>query len=271
MITLTPKHLFRIPIESECISPDVFLEKSLPEIKSLPLWEGNRKKTLGNLFRIEEKKDTEKETTIEIMGDVSRVRRIGTEMSRGKIIVKGDVGMHIGEEMKGGEIIVSGNSDSWVGSMMEGGEIVIKGNAGDYVGSSYRGASNMGMNGGSITINGSAGSNLGYFMRNGFIKVGNIGGYAGIHMKGGTILIQKDSLGRSGSQMTGGTIIVQGRIPNILPTFTIDSIRKTAKAKDERIEGPFYRFIGDLADHGKGRLYVSKSNNPHLKKYEKYL
>ncbi len=271
MITLNPKRPFRIPIESECISPDVFSQKRLMEIKSLKVWEGNRKKTLGSLFKIDEEKDTEEEITIKISGDLSRVRRIGTEMSTGKIIVNGDVGMHLGEEMKGGEIIVFGNSDSWVGSMMENGTILIKGNADDYIGSSYRGASNRGMKGGSIIIEGSAGSNLGYFMRGGFIKIGSVGQFAGIHMKGGTILIQRDSIGRTGAQMTGGRIIVQGHIPNILPTFSIDSIRKTAKVNDERIEGPFYRFIGDLADHGRGRLFISQSRNPHLRIYEEYL
>ena len=54
MIVLTPLGKFQFPIHAECINPDVFKEKSVAEIASLSVWEGNRKKTLGDLFKIEE-------------------------------------------------------------------------------------------------------------------------------------------------------------------------------------------------------------------------
>jgi hypothetical protein len=43
------------------------------------------------------------------------------------------------------------------------------------------------------------------------------------------------------------------------------------KVDGEKIEGPFYRFTGDLADNGKGKLFVSKAKNPYLSIYDKYL
>ena len=238
----------------------------------LQIWEGNLKRTLGDLFKIEHEADTSSEkATIRIFGDVSKVRRIGAKMSMGNIIIEGDAGMHLGEEMNGGVITVTGNADSWTGSMMKNGTIEIKGNAGDYIGASYRG-STRGMSGGKIVIHGNAGNEVGCFMRKGLIKVyGNVGQFAGIHMRNGTIFVQGNSEGRAGAQMINGKIVVCGYIPSILPTFTIDSIRPKVKVNEEKVEGPFYRFIGDLADGGNGKLFVSQTRNPHLSSYEEYL
>jgi len=272
VITLHPKHVFKFPIEGECISPDLFAEKTAKEIVTLQIWEGNRERPLGELFKIRhETNSLSEEFTIRIRGDVSQVRRIGAKMSMGNIIVDGDAGMHLGEEMSGGIITVTGNADSWTGSMMKKGTIEIKGNAGDYIGASYRG-STQGMSGGKIVIHGNAGYEVGCFMRNGLIKVyGDVGRFAGIHMRNGTIFIQGNSEGRAGAQMINGKIVVCGYIPSILPTFTIDDIRPKVKVNGEKVEGPFYRFVGDLADEGNGKLFVSQTRNPHLNSYEEYL
>jgi len=272
VITLYPKRSFKVPVEAECISPDVFAEKSASEIATLQIWEGNRKRTLSDLFKIKhESNPPSEESSIRICGDVSKVRKIGAKMSTGNIIVEGDAGMHLGEEMNGGVITVTGSAGSWTGSMMKKGTIEIKGNAGDYIGASYRG-STEGMKGGNIIIHGNAGSEVGCFMRKGLIKVyGNVERFAGIHMRDGTVFIQGNSEGRAGAQMINGKIIVCGYIPSILPTFTIDDIRPKVKVNGEEAEGPFYRFTGDLADNGDGKLFVSKTRNPHLSFYEEYL
>ena len=264
--------MFKLPIDAECISPDAFAEKSVNEIAVLPVWEGNRKRTLGDLFKTEQGAGTSSgEATIRISGDVSKVRRIGAKMSMGRIIVEGDAGMHLGEEMKGGKITVTGNAASWAGSMMRNGTIEIKGDAGDYIGAAYRG-STEGMGGGEIIIHGNAGNEVGCFMRKGTIKVyGNVGQFVGIHMRNGTIFVKGNSEGRAGAQMIKGKIVVCGYIPSILPTFTIDSIRPKVKVNGEKVEGPFYRFMGDLADNGNGKLFVSQTKNPHLSSYEEYL
>jgi formylmethanofuran dehydrogenase subunit C len=153
---------------------------------------------------------------------------------------------------------------------MKGGTIEIKGNAGDYIGSAYRG-STKGMNGGKVIIHGNAGHEVGCFMRNGLIKIlGNVGIFAGIHMSNGTIFVQGTSQGRAGAQMTNGKIVICGHTP-VLPTFTIDSIKPNVKVDGEKVEAPFYRFIGDIADNGNGKLYVCLTRNPHLSYYKKYL
>lgn len=272
MITLTPKHRFPVPVDAGNIRPDSFKAKTVEEIKSLRIWEGNRRRVVDDLFHIEYEDDPSSEdTTIRIVGDLTKLKKIGAKMSFGHILVEGNVGMRLGEDMRGGVITVKGNADSWVGTMMKEGRIEVMGNVGDYVGAAYRG-STEGMRGGIIAVHGDAGSEVGCFMRKGLIKVqGNIGSFAGMHMRDGIILIEGDSDGRLGAEMRGGKIVVLGHVPSILPTFTVKSIRKRTKAGPERISGPFYMFEGDLAENGEGRLYVAQPKNPHLRVYERYL
>ncbi len=271
VVALRPKQVFTVPVEAECITPDVFAGKSVEEMETLGVWQGNRRCQLGELFKVEgESSAKSEEVSIRMFGDVHRVRRIGTQMSAGEVVVHGDVGFHLGEEMAGGKILVDGNVASWVGSMMKGGEIEVKGDAGDYVGAAYRGGDTRGMSGGTIVIHGDAGNELGYSMQKGIIKVhGDAGQFVGVHMKNGTIVVYGNSAGRDGAEMTGGKIVVCGSVPSILPSFTIDTIKPRVKINGEKLDGPFYLFTGDTAEEGKGRLYISKPSNPHLQFYEK--
>jgi formylmethanofuran dehydrogenase subunit C len=272
LITLIPKRRFKYPIEGKNISPDVFAEKTVKEIASLEVFEGNRKLTIGDLFNIKMNNNpSEEELIINVEGNVNKVRNIGFRMAKGKVIVDGDVGMHLGEEMSGGNIIVSGNAGSWVGSQMRGGTIEIKGNAGNYIGAAYRG-STKGMKGGKIIIHGNAGHEVGCFMNNGLIKIlGDVGIFAGIHMINGTIFVQGTSQGRAGAQMTNGKIVLAGPSNDVMPSFTIEEIKEKVKVDGEKIKGPFYKFTGDLAENGKGKLFVSKNKNSYLNFYEKFL
>jgi len=43
------------------------------------------------------------------------------------------------------------------------------------------------------------------------------------------------------------------------------------KTRTEPAQGPFYVFLGDFAEKGTGKLFISKANNPQLKTYEKFL
>jgi len=262
-----------VPIEAECITPDMFAGKNLEEKGKLKLWEGNRQRFLSDLFHIEgEGADKPEALTIQLLGDAHKVRRIGAGMSAGEIVIHRDAGIHLGEEMRGGKITVGGNADSWTGAMMKEGVIEVKGNAGSYIGAAYRG-SVKGMHGGTIIIHGNAGNELGCFMRKGLIKVhGSVGQFAGMHMKDGTIYIQGNSQGRAGAEMTGGKIVVCGNVPSVLPTFSIDSVKSKVKINgEEATRGPFYLFIGDSTEEGEGKLYISQPANPHLKFYEQYL
>ena len=263
--------MFKLPIEGKNISPDVFANKSAKEIAALEMWEGNRKLAIGDLFDIKVDNPSSEELTIRIEGNVGTVRNIGFRMSIGQVIVDGDAGMHVGESMSGGSIVVAGNAGSWAGSQMKDGNIEIKGNAGDYIGAAYRG-STKGMKGGKVIIHGNAGHEVGCYMNGGLIKIlGDVGIFAGMHMVKGTIFVQGTSAGRAGAQMTKGKIVLAGHSEDVMPSFTVEDIKAKVKVDGEKIDGPFYRFTGDLADKGKGKLFVSKPKNPYLRSYDKYL
>jgi formylmethanofuran dehydrogenase subunit C len=270
MINLKPLKEFKLPITAECISPDIFQNQKREEMEELKVWEGNKQRKLGELFKIGEVNVSEK--SIAIIGDVSKVRRIGACMTNGEIVINGNVGMHLGEEMKGGKITVNGNVASWAGSMMKGGEIEIHGNAGDYLGAPYRG-STQGLNGGRITVYGNVGNEAGALMKKGMIKIhGDAGQFAGFRMRDGTVYVQGNCGVRAGACMAGGRVVVGGFLESVLPTFTIDSIKPKVKIEEaETVEEPLYVFLGDLAENGNGKLYVSKEKNPHLGNYEKLL
>jgi formylmethanofuran dehydrogenase subunit C len=272
MISLFPAKEFQFPVVASCISPDVFHDKTCEEIAQLQIWEGNKQKKLSELFKIEDVKTESETERIVIQGSLDEVRGIGSRMTKGEILIHGNGGMHLGEEMKGGKIAVEGNVGGWVGSMMKGGTIMIRGNTGDYLAAPYRGSS-QGMTGGQITVYGSVGNEAGAHMKKGLIKVyGNAGQFIGFRMREGTIYVQKECAGRAGACMVNGKIIVGGLLESVLPTFTIDSIRNKVKVEgDESVEGPFYVFIGDLAETGYGKLYVRKEKNPHLYSYERLL
>jgi formylmethanofuran dehydrogenase subunit C len=274
MINLHSLKAFRFPVIAECINPDVFQHKNLKEIEELTIWEGNKEKRLGELFKVEDtttERQPEK-TAISIYGDVSKVRRIGACMTSGEITIRGDVGLHLGCEMEGGKITVHGNVGRWAGSMMKNGTIEIHGNASDYLGAPYRG-SNRGMRGGKIIVYGDAGNDAGAYMKKGLIKIyGSAGQFAGFRMHKGTIYIQEDCEGRAGACMTGGKIVVGGSLESLVPTFKIESLKKKVKIEEnEVVESSFYLFLGDFTESDKGKLYVSREKNPYLSYCEKLL
>jgi len=272
MINLYPKREFNLPVFAECITPDIFQGKSVEEIEELKVWEGNKEKKLGELFKVEKIKKEENFIITIYGGDLSKIRKIGAGMSNGEIMIHGYVGMYLGQEMKGGKITVRGNVASWAGTMMKGGIIEIFGNAGDYLGAPYRG-STQGVRGGKIIVHGNVGNEAGAYMRKGIIKIyGSAGQFVGLRMRNGTIYVKENCGGRAGACMTGGKIVVGGCLESVLPTFTIDGIKKRVKIEEnERVEGPFYFLVGDLTENGEGKLYVSKEKNPQLSHYEKFL
>ena len=271
MITLVPLRKFEVPVQAACISPDVFKGKTTAEIANLPVTEGNRQLKLCNLFEITE--DNTQTPDITINGDCSKVKRMGSCMKIGEIVINGGAGMHTGEKMQGGKITINGSVGGWTGNEMKAGTIEVHGDAGDYLASPYRGSSSTGMKGGLITVDGKVGSDVGCYLHGGVLKIaGGAGRFLGYHMSDGAILVDKDVDTRAGACMTGGKIVITGTIPEVMPTFTIDSVKPKVKIDDtQSVSGPFYVFLGDLAEHGTGKIFVNKANNPQLKTYEKYL
>ncbi len=271
MIVLSILRELQLPVTAECLTPDNLQGKTIEEIAALEVWEGNKQKKLGDIFKVEQ--TPEENPSITINGDAAEVRRVGSGMKQGEIVINGNIGMHLGEKMSGGKITVNGNAGQWAGSEMKGGLVEIHGNGSDYLASPYRG-SDTGMKGGKIVVDGNVGSDSCCYLKGGVVKIhGDAGPFLGFRMKDGAVYVEKNCAPRVGANMSGGKIIVSGRLEEPLPTFSIDSVKPKVKLDDtETVQGPFYVFIGDLAENNtSGKLFISKTNNPHLNQFEKLL
>lgn len=263
MLTLTLKTALTVPLEAEALSPDVLAPLSLDAIRALPVMLGKRQHRLDDHFDIEGDGGDE----IELRGDLTKVKWIGRLMTRGRVRIIGNAGMHTGAYMKGGSIEVTGNVTDWLGGEMNGGTIHVRGNAGQQLGSAYRG-STSGMSGGTILVEGSAGIEIGMRMKRGLIAIrGPVRDFAGLQMKGGTIVLMSGAELRTGAWMQRGTIISLKPL-KLMPTFadaclyTPSFIGLYAKHLAQfgfalpLNDGGYRRHIGDASVPGKGEILV---------------
>lgn len=268
MLTLTLKDLPTVPLEAECLSPDRIAGLSPDAVRSLPVLLGKRTLRLDDFFTVEGDPGDE----LELSGDLTKVKWIGRGMTRGRIRIRGNTGMHLGAYMTGGTIDVTGHATDWVGGEMNGGTIHIHGNAGGQLGCAYRG-SPSGMNGGTILVEGDAGIELGMRMKRGLIGVrGKVRDFAGLQMKGGTIVLMGGAEIRTGAWMTRGTIIALAPV-KLMPTFAYACTYRPAflRLYSRHLatlgftlpqDGGYRRYIGDAAVPGKGELLVWQPASP---------
>ncbi|MBI4390850.1 MAG: formylmethanofuran dehydrogenase subunit C [candidate division NC10 bacterium] len=269
MVTLRPRQETAVPLEAESLTPDAFAGKPVSQIERLPVLHGNTEAALGEFFSVEGEADD----TIRLEGDLSRVKYVGKGMTRGRIEIRGDAGMHLGAEMRGGEIVVHGNAGDWAGAEMRGGMLRVEGNAGHLVGAAYRG-SEKGMRGGTILVKGTAGNEVGCTMRRGLIAVGgDAGDFAGVSMLAGSLFIFGKMGIRAGAGMKRGTIVAYedgGSPPPLLPTFKFDCEYRPAwmgvylrqlrawgfPVPQACVGGLYRRYSGDFVELGKGEILV---------------
>lgn len=265
MITLTLKRELPVPLEVEALTPDRLANLPHDDVRALPVYLGKRTCRLDEFFEVEGAASDE----LVIHGQAQRVKSIGRGMTRGRITIHGDAGMHLGAGMEGGTIEVFGNASDWVGGEMSGGLIHVHGNAGGQVGAAYRG-SLSGMRGGTILINGTAGMEIGMRMRRGTIVVGGpVKDFAGLQMKGGTLFLLAGAEIRTGAWMSRGTIV--SLVPlRLLPTFSyacsyqppfLQLYARHLAALGIAIPhdgaaGAYRRYTGDASVPGKGELLV---------------
>lgn len=238
----------KLPIEAEAICPET-MSKTI----DLSLFVGNEKKKITEVFDIRVDGEAAGPSTTEIVmvGDCSRVKRVGEYMTAGKILVEGDIGMHCGDFMTGGVIEIMGNAGDWLGREMLGGKIICHGNAANYCGSGYRGG-RKGMRGGEILVCGNVLDYCAECLFGGVVRVkGSAGIHAGSNMKGGTLIIEGDALMPCGDMFAGEANIF-GTVHDFLPTF-----KEVGGALFEGRE--LTEFRGDLAHrNAKGTLRVGK-------------
>jgi len=265
MTTLTLKSQLEMPLEAGVIVPDRLDGCSAAAVAAMPVTYGNEAACLGDFFQV----DGEGSTEIVLEGDLGRVKNIAAAMTRGKVEIRGNAGMHLGAAMCGGEIDVHGNAGDWAGAEMNGGSIHIRGNTGHGLGGAYRG-SRRGMNRGLILVEGDAGNEAGAVMRRGLIVVtGNAGDFAGAFMTAGTIIVLGMLGMRAGAGLLRGTIVTC-RQPELLPTFRYDCSyspnflklmfqdlrRRGLEVADAYMEGSYRRYSGDLNRLGKGEILI---------------
>ncbi len=265
MTILTLKEQPGVPLEAEVLSPDVIAGLSHDAVRGLPVFLGKRQCRIDHFFDVEGSGSDD----LEIRGDARNVKWIGRAMTRGRILVQGNAGMHLGAYMKGGMIEVTGNTSDWLGAEMTDGLIRIHGNAGGQVGAAYRGSAS-GMQNGTILIEGTAGLEVGMRMKRGTIAVrGLVRDFAGLQMKGGTIFLMSGAEIRTGAWMVRGTIVSFAEL-RLLPTFTYASAYNPVflnlyaqhlsalsfPLPSDGRAGVYHRHIGDASVPGKGEILV---------------
>jgi formylmethanofuran dehydrogenase subunit C len=263
--TFTLKERPHVPLEAEVLTPDVIAPLTHDEVCALPVVLGKRQYRVDDFFAVDGPGSDE----LEIRGDAGRVKWIGRGMTRGRVTIAGNAGMHLGAYMKGGTIEVTGNASDWVGAEMSEGLIHVRGNAGGQIGAAYRG-STSGMRGGTILVEGSAGMEVGMRMRRGLIAVkGPVRDFAGLQMKAGSIFLLGGAEVRTGAWMVRGTIVSLKDLP-LLPTFAYACtyqppflrlyarrLRALGFGLPPEVEaGAFRRYTGDAAVPGKGEILL---------------
>ena len=265
MIRLTLKEQPVVPLEAEVLSPDVTASLTHDAVRALTVYLGKRQKRVDDFFEVEGEQSDE----IEIHGDATKIKWIGRGMSRGRLSIHGNAGMHLGAYMSGGTIDVTGHASDWLGAEMSGGLIHVRGNTGGQVGAAYRG-SLSGMTDGTILVDGSAGLEVGMRMKRGIIVIGGaVRDFAGLQMKGGTIVLRGGAELRTGAWMMRGTIVSLKPI-SLLPTFAcacdynptfmrmyarhLAALGVTVPYADT--DGAYQRYTGDASVPGKGEILV---------------
>mgnify|MGYP001299413452 CR=1 FL=1 len=254
-----------VPVEAFNINTNIFAKLSNTKISSLLVMHGNVKAEIGDFFKVSGKQNNK----IVLTGNLKNIKHVGTAMSHGEILIKGNIGSHVGAEMSGGKIVVEGNAADWVAPGISGGQIIVKGNAGHCIGTAYRGA-HIGITGGEIVIHGNAKNEVGGGMRNGVIAVGgSCGDFAGVNMKAGSIFLLGETGIRAGAGMERGTIAMM-RQPELLPTFSYDCVYRPIylriylmylknlglKIEDKKIVGNYMRWSGDSVELNRGEILV---------------
>lgn len=287
MLRLTMRTVPTVPLEAECIRPDLLCRLSAAEILQQPVLHGNQQEKLGEFFVVS---GSGEDGELHVEGELAKVKWMGAQMAAGRLVIHGAPGMHLGSQMRGGIIEVFGTTGDWLGAEMRGGLIHVHGDAGHLVGAAYRG-SRAGMRGGVILVEGNAGFEVGHGLRRGLIVIGgDVGDFCGVNVIAGTICVFGRVGWRVGAGIKRGSVVLVHRESGFqpLPTYRLSGpcellwllvlgrqLQKWRFAPRtglnanrpnhlpsellEQFAGRFYRYCGDFAELGKGEILVRSS------------
>ena len=266
MTLIRPRFPFELPVEAEILTPERFCNADVASLARLPVGWGRRSRPFGELFEIE---GGGEELILE--GDFSRVKRIGTAMKEGLLVVRGPAGMHLGSGMSGGTIRVEGDVDAWAGAMMSGGTIEIKGSSGPHLAGAYPGEE-KGMLGGLVLVHGNASLRTGERMRRGLIAIGGgAGDFTALAALAGTVAVFGTLGKRAGAWSKRGTVIAFGDVEgDVLPTYRRGNLyrplyiplllrflaQRGLPVTEAHRTGVYRRWTGDVTSLGKGELFI---------------
>jgi formylmethanofuran dehydrogenase subunit C len=262
-LTLTLREAPAAPVVADVLAPDRIAGMSADEVGRLPLWHGNRRAAVRDLFAVEGGGADD----VRIEGDLRRIAGIGTGMAGGRLTIAGDAGPHVGAGMRGGEIVVEGDADAYAGAVMRGGRLVVRGSAGSRLGGALAGE-RAGMRGGEIVVHGDAGAEAGAGLRRGLVAVaGRTGAAAGLNALAGTV-VAFGALGpHSGAGMRRASIVALAEVA-LLPTYVRACTYRPPFLRlclrrllalglpvtDEQLEGEYTRWSGDTLELRRGEI-----------------
>jgi formylmethanofuran dehydrogenase subunit C len=265
MIRLTLKAAPPTRLSLEGIVPEQLEGLTQAEIAKRPVLCGNRRSGLGDWFSIEVTDGAV--ASLAIAGSGARIDHVGAGMTRGEVVVEGDVGAGLGLGMSGGRLTVSGSAGSGAGTAMRGGELRIGGDVGDQLGGALPGE-RAGMSGGRMIVGGNAGAGAGDRLRRGLIVIaGKAGPFCGTRMIAGTIVVGGAIGAHPGVAMRHGTILALGGTPPVPASFAWSGTHELTFARllARTLAGAgidallprlarLQRWAGDLAAGGKGEI-----------------
>lgn len=255
-------------VDMSPLVPERLAGLGVKAITSVMLECGGRRIAAGELFSV----SGDYASRMVIEGGSERLDRIGQDMKQGEISVRGNAGAYLGRGMRGGTVTVAGSAGAYCASGMKNGVIRIAGNAGDFLAAALPGE-HRGMQGGTVLVQGNAGDRLGDRMRRGMVLVeGRCGDYCASRMGAGTIAVIGPAGSGLGFAMRRGSVILD-HPADLPPTFAdfgthdLGFLRLLHGAWRSSLPGSRFaaigdeavrvrRFIGDLANGGKGEVLV---------------
>ncbi len=246
-------------------TPERLAGLAAPAIEREALRQGNRLGVLGDWFGVDVTAGAD--DRLLISGADDRIDDVGAGMTRGELVVEGDVGARAGLEMRGGQLTVRGSAGAGAATAMAGGELRISGSVGDYLGTALPGE-RQGMRGGVVIVGGSAGAGAGDRLRLGLIVVaGSVGRFCGSRMGAGTIVVGGQLGEGAGAAMKRGTVVTLAGPTKLLPSFAESGVHEMVVQRllarvllqhglgglAERV-GRLRRWQGDLAVGGRGEI-----------------
>lgn len=261
---LTLQRPAAVRLDLRGVLPATLAALSREEIERLPVGHGNALVPLAEFFDVAAQEDE----ALTLVGDLSRVDRIGWQMGEGRLVVDGPAGDYVGACMSGGRLQVDGDVGLLAACEMAGGALTIAGNAGDFAASGLPGSMD-GMRGGTLVVHGAVGERFGDRMRRGTVLIhGDAGDFLASRMVAGTIAVGGKVGAHAGYGMRRGSLVFASHDawtpgPTFVPAGGDAPVFWQLLARDlGRFGGEFAdlpkrgieRHLGDLAAGGKGEM-----------------